>query len=63
MKAIQKELGEDEPSVEIDEIRNKVDEAGMPDDVNKVAMKELKRLKKYHLILLSTQYQELIWIG
>ena len=45
MKAIQKELGEDEPSVEIDEIRNKVDEAGMPDDVNKVAMKELKRLK------------------
>ena len=46
MKAIQKELGEDEPSVEIDEIRNKVNEAGMPDDVNKIANKELKRLQK-----------------
>ena len=46
MKAIQKELGEDEPSVELDEIRKKVDEAKMPKDVNKVALKELKRLKK-----------------
>ena len=46
MKAIQKELGEDEPSVELDEIRKKVDEAKMPKDINKVAIKELKRLKK-----------------
>jgi ATP-dependent Lon protease len=46
MKAIQKELGEDEPSVELDEIRKKVDEAKMPKDINKVAIKELNRLKK-----------------
>ena len=46
MKAIQKELGEDEPSIELDEIRKKVDEAKMPKDINKVALKELKRLKK-----------------
>jgi len=46
MKAIQKELGEDEPSIEIDEIREKVEEAKMPEDVYKVAIKEIKRLKK-----------------
>ncbi len=46
MKAIEKELGEDEPSIEIDEIREKVDKAKMPKDVNKVAIKELNRLKK-----------------
>ena len=46
MKAIQKELGEDEPSIEIDEINDKVVEAKMPKDVHKVAIKELKRLKR-----------------
>jgi len=46
MKAIQKELGEDEPSIEIDEIQIKVDEAKMPKDVKKVAMKEINRLKR-----------------
>ena len=46
MKAIQKELGEDEPSIEIDEIQVKVDEAKMPKDIKKVAMKELTRLKR-----------------
>ena len=46
MKAIQKELGEDEPSIEIDEIQVKVDEAKMPKEVKKVAMKEISRLKR-----------------
>ena len=46
MKAIQKELGEDEPSIEIDEINDKIVEAKMPKDVHKVATKEVKRLKR-----------------
>jgi ATP-dependent Lon protease len=45
MKAIQKELGEqDEGQREVDELRKKIEEAGMPDDVKKEAMKELSRL-------------------
>jgi ATP-dependent Lon protease len=45
MKAIQKELGEqDEGQREVDELRAKIDAAGMPDDVKKEAMKELNRL-------------------
>tara|TARA_Y100000996_G_scaffold414723_1_gene406519 strand:- start:17211 stop:19547 length:2337 start_codon:yes stop_codon:yes gene_type:complete len=46
MKAIQKELGEDEPSIEVDEINDKIVEAKMPKDVHQIAMKELKRLKR-----------------
>jgi ATP-dependent Lon protease len=45
MKAIQKELGEqDEGQREVDELREKIEAAGMPDDVKKEAMKELTRL-------------------
>jgi ATP-dependent Lon protease len=45
MKAIQKELGEqDEGQREIDDLREKIEAAGMPDDVKKEAMKELNRL-------------------
>ena len=45
LKAIQKELGEqDEGQREIEELRQKIDAAGMPDDVKKEAMKELARL-------------------
>ncbi|MDR3740655.1 MAG: endopeptidase La [Terracidiphilus sp.] len=45
LKAIQKELGEqDEGQREIDELRAKIEAAGMPDDVKKEAMKELNRL-------------------
>jgi len=47
MKAIQKELGEqDEGQREIDELRKKIDEAGMPEDVKKEALKELSRLSR-----------------
>lgn len=45
MKAIQKELGEqDEGQREVDELRKKIDDAGMPEDVKKEALKELSRL-------------------
>jgi len=47
MKAIQRELGEDdERQAEIDELRKKIEEAGMPDEVRKAADKELDRLMK-----------------
>ncbi len=45
MKAIQKELGEqDEGQREVDDLREKIEAAGMPDEVKKEAMKELNRL-------------------
>jgi len=47
MKAIQKELGEeDDRQAEIDELRKKIDEAGMPEEPHKAAEKELDRLSK-----------------
>jgi ATP-dependent Lon protease len=47
MKAIQKELGEgDEQQKEIEELREKIDAAGMPDEVKKEAVRELDRLSK-----------------
>ena len=47
MKAIQKELGEgDEQAKEIDELRDKLDAAGLPDPVRKEAIRELDRLSK-----------------
>ena len=43
LKAIQKELGEqDEGQRETDELRQKIEAAGMPEDVKKEAMKELR---------------------
>src|SRR3982750_4730808 len=47
MKAIQKELGEgDDQAKEIDELRAKIDAAGMTDAVRKEALRELDRLSK-----------------
>ena len=47
LKAIQKELGEqDDGQRETDELRKKIDEAGMPEDVKKEALKELARLSR-----------------
>ena len=46
LATIRKELGEDEDSgAEIEEIRKAVDEAGMPEEVEQQARKELKRLQ------------------
>jgi ATP-dependent Lon protease len=47
LKAIQKELGEgDEQAKEIDELRGKIETAGMPEAVRKEALRELDRLSK-----------------
>ncbi len=47
MKAIQKELGEgDDQQREYNELRDKVEAAGMPEDVKKEALRELDRLSK-----------------
>ncbi|MBK7977191.1 MAG: endopeptidase La [Deltaproteobacteria bacterium] len=46
MKAIQKELGEREPGSEVDELREAIAKAKMPEQVEKVAFKELDRLER-----------------
>ncbi len=47
MKAIQKELGEDdEQQKEIEELREKIEAAGMPEAVQKEAVRELDRLSR-----------------
>ncbi|MED5426395.1 MAG: endopeptidase La, partial [Candidatus Neomarinimicrobiota bacterium] len=46
MKTIKKELGEDEGSVELKEIEDKIKAAKMPEDAEKVALKELDRLSR-----------------
>jgi ATP-dependent Lon protease len=47
MRQIQKELGEgEETAAEIEELKKAIDEAGMPEDVHKHAVKELKRLRR-----------------
>ncbi len=47
MKAIKKELGEeDEQAVEIEEYREKIAQAGMPEEAEKEALRELSRLEK-----------------
>src|SRR5215204_3707450 len=46
MKAIQKELGrKDEKGNEIDELKKKIDQAKMPEEVKEKAIQELKRLE------------------
>src|SRR5207237_8010983 len=44
IKAIQKELGRGEKS-EFDELKKKIDSAGMPKDVHEKAIQELKKLE------------------
>ena len=47
MKAIQKELGEDDPAVaEANELRTRVEESAMPDEVKEKALKEVDRLAR-----------------
>ncbi len=46
MKAIQKELGEgDQRSTELEELRKKIEDAGMPEEARKAADNEMERLK------------------
>lgn len=47
LKAIQKELGEgDEQTAEVEEFRQKIDTAGMPEEAEKQARRELDRLSR-----------------
>jgi ATP-dependent Lon protease len=47
LKAIQRELGEDDPQqAEIAELRDKVEDAGMPDEVKARAIKEIDRMSR-----------------
>jgi ATP-dependent Lon protease len=47
LKAIQRELGEDDPQqAEINELREKVEKAGMPEEVRTRALKEIDRMSR-----------------
>ena len=47
LKAIQRELGEDDPQqAEISELRDKVEQAGMPEDIKARAIKEVDRMSR-----------------
>jgi ATP-dependent Lon protease len=47
LKAIQRELGEDDPQqAEINELREKVEQAGMPDEIKTRAIKEIDRMSR-----------------
>ncbi|MBA2489124.1 MAG: endopeptidase La, partial [Chloroflexi bacterium] len=47
LKAIQRELGEDDPQqAEINELREKVEAAGMPDEIKARAIKEVDRMSR-----------------
>lgn len=71
MKAIQKELGDDEggEQAEASQLRERLDEADLPDDVRKEAARELKRMEQlpqsapdFHVIRTYLEYiLELPW--
>jgi ATP-dependent Lon protease len=47
LKAIQRELGEDDPQqAEINELREKVEQAGMPEEIQARALKEIDRMSR-----------------
>jgi len=47
MKHIQEELGEEDPRIaDMNELRRRIEEAGLPDDVRKIADNEIKRLER-----------------
>ncbi|HEX9550334.1 MAG TPA: endopeptidase La, partial [Candidatus Limnocylindrales bacterium] len=47
LKAIQRELGEDDPQqAEVNELRDKVEQSGMPDEVKARAIKEIDRMSR-----------------
>jgi ATP-dependent Lon protease len=47
LKAIQRELGEDDPQqAEVNELRDKVEAAGMPDEIKARALKEVDRMSR-----------------
>ena len=65
LRAIQEELGETDPQqAETNELRKKIDEAEMPEDVKKAADRELDRLaRKSRRRVPSTASSARTWIG
>src|SRR5438876_1836458 len=57
LEAIKKELGEDSEENVVEEYRKKIEEAGMPEDVKKEALREVGRLERT-----SEQNPEYGWI-
>lgn len=47
LREIQKELGET-PEAEVEELREKIEQAGMPEEAKEAALRELDRLSKMH---------------
>jgi len=45
MKLIKKELGRDDPQNDLEEVKKRVEESGMPEDAKEKALSELKRLE------------------
>ena len=48
LKAIQKELGEEDEQTESEELQQRLEEANLPEEAQKTAKKELERLKRMH---------------
>ena len=48
LKAIKKELGEDDQDAEINEFKEKIEQANMPEEVKNEAQKQINRLTKMH---------------
>ncbi len=46
IRAIQKELGEEDTTVELNEFRERIEQKGMPEEVREASKKELSRLQK-----------------
>ncbi|HJO03780.1 MAG TPA: endopeptidase La [Acidobacteriota bacterium] len=46
LRAIKRELGEEEDDAEIERLGRRINEAGMPDEVRKIATQELERLSR-----------------
>jgi ATP-dependent Lon protease len=64
MKAIQKELGEqDEGQRDVEDLKKKIEEAGMPDEVKKEALKELGRLSRMSPMAAGASVGEDVWSG
>lgn len=56
MKSIEKELGMDGEQGEYDQLRQKIKKAGMPDETQKKALKELDRLEKMPMFSPEVSY-------
>ena len=64
MKAIQTELGDKEgKGGEVEELREKIEQSGMPEETMKAALKELIVMKSYQQVLRRVVLFAIILIG